>query len=129
MKERIVFLTIDEVLAIHRDQLARYGGREGVRERGLLESALSMPTARFNGEYLHLDLSSMAAAYLFHLAQNHPFVDGNKRVAVVAALVFLMINGSDISASEDSLEELVLKVARGEIGKREIAQFFSDWQI
>ena len=72
------FLTLDEVLEIHRDQIERYGGAAGIRDLGLLQSALAQPSATFGGQYLHADLHEMAAAYLYHLVQNHPFLDGNK---------------------------------------------------
>src|SRR5207245_5063328 len=88
----IVFLDLAEVTEIHRDQIERYGGAHGVRDQGLLESALAMPQAGMAGEYFHTDLFEMAAAYLFHLAKNHPFIDGNKRVAAMAAFVFLAMN-------------------------------------
>src|SRR6266702_1459663 len=95
------FLTTDQVLEIHSDQIARYGGMAGVRDLGLLQSALAQPQATFGGQLLHADLFEMAAAYLFHLVQNHPFVDGNKRVGAVAAIVFLLTNGQDISLSNE----------------------------
>ncbi len=120
----IKFLGFDEVLEIHQDQIQRYGGIDGIREPELLESAITMPMAQFGGVFLHPDLFAMAAAYLFHIAQNHPFVDGNKRVATVAALLFLMLNGKEITATEQDLEEIVLSVARGELGKEGIAAFF-----
>src|SRR5438128_2739268 len=107
------FLTLDEVLAIHLDQLARYGGAAGVRDLGLLQSAIAQPQATFGGQFLHQDLVAMAAAYLFHIVQNHPFVDGNKRVGTVAAIVFLELNGLELDAPEDQLEALVLSVAQG----------------
>jgi death on curing protein len=117
------FLTLDEVLEIHRDQIERYGGSPGVRDVGLLESAVFMPQATFGGQFLHKDLFEMAAAYLFHLAQNHPFVDGNKRVGAVAAFVFLAINGQDLIAPPEDYEKMVLSVACGETGKETIADF------
>jgi death-on-curing protein len=83
-----------------------------------------MPAASFGGEYLHTDVYEMAAAYLFHIIRNHPFVDGNKRTGVVSALVFLILNGVELSADEDSLENMVISVAEGGIGKPEIAMFF-----
>ncbi len=86
------FLTLGEVLEIHRDQIGRYGGAAGIRDLGLLQSALSQPRATFGGEFLHGDLAEMAAAYLFHLVCDHPFVDGNKRVGLVSAIVFLRLN-------------------------------------
>ena len=84
----IRFLRLDEVLALHVDQVARYGGKEGVRDLGLLESAVAVPEASFGGDFLHATLPEMAAAYLFHLAQNHAFVDGSKRVAAAAMFMF-----------------------------------------
>ncbi len=87
------FLTLDDVLAMHDDQLERFGGSAGIRDMGALESAIAMTTATFDGEFLHQDLFNMAAAYAFHIAENQPFVDGNKRTALNAALVILDING------------------------------------
>ncbi len=121
------FLGLQEVLEIHRDQVTRYGGTAGIRDLDLLKSALGMPGATFNGEFLHTDVYEMAAAYLFHLVRNHPFLDGNKRVGAVAALVFLTLNGHDFQAPEDNLAETVLAVARGEIGKSEVTVFLRRW--
>ena len=118
------FLRVDEVLRIHEDQIQRYGGDASIRDPGLLLSAVAMPRASFGGEVLHRDLFEIAAAYLFHLAQDHPFVDGNKRTATAAALVFLDMNGVELEADEDALVELVLAVARGEADKARIAEFF-----
>ena len=88
-----LFLTIDEIVAIHDDQVNRYGGSHGLRDEGLLLSAAAMPEMGFGGEYLHHDLFEMAAAYLFHIVMDHPFVDGNKRAGTAAARVFLRLNG------------------------------------
>jgi death-on-curing protein len=98
-------------------QIARYGGADGLRDRGLLESALAQPKATFAGELLHEDLFSMAAAYLFHIVQNHPFVDGNKRTGLIAALVFLDLNGISIEQDSPDLHDLTMGVARGEVTK------------
>jgi death-on-curing protein len=117
------FLTIDEILEIHTDQIARYGGMAGVRDVGLLQSALAQPQATFGGQFLHADLFDMAAAYLFHIVGNHAFIDGNKRVGAVAALVFLLLNNCDIKATNQELESLVLSVAQGQTEKEAIAQF------
>jgi death-on-curing protein len=119
-----VFLSLEEVLAIHRDQIERYGGADGLRDVGLLQSAVAAPAATFGGEFLHRDLFEMAAAYLFHLTSNHPFVDGNKRVGTVAALVFLDLNGVSFRAGEDDLERIVLAVAEGRMEKPALAEFF-----
>ena len=120
----IEFLTLDEVVAIHRDQIKRYGGSFGVRDWGLLKSAIAMPAATFGGQFLHTDINEMAAAYLFHIVQNHPFIDGNKRVGAVAADVFLALNGVRLKASEDQFAELVLDTARGYLSKSAVSEFF-----
>lgn len=119
-----IFLGLDEVIEIHRDQIDRYGGRTGIRDMALLQSAVAMPQASFSGEYLHTDIFEMAAAYLFHIVQNHPFVDGNKRVGAVAALVFLTLNGVKVRVPNQALVETVLAVAQGKIGKSTAAEFF-----
>src|SRR5438045_7198064 len=115
------FLTIDEVLAIHSDQVRQYGGSGGIRDVGLLSSALAMPRASFGGQYLHPSLHEMAAACLFHLVQNHPFIDGNKRIGLAATIAFLGLNDVCLDSDRDELLEMVLEAARGEIGKPEIA--------
>jgi death-on-curing protein len=120
------FLTLDEVLAIHSDQVRRYGGSGGIRDPGLLQSALAMPRASFGGQYLHPTLHEMAAACLFHLVQNHPFIDGNKRIGLAATIVFLGLNDVWLESDPDELLEMVLNVARGEIGKPEIGVFFRE---
>ena len=123
MSAEPTFLRLTEVLAIHRDQIDRYGGSPGVRDWRLLISALAMPAAAFGSQFLHTDLVEMAAAYLFHLTQNHPFIDGNKRVAAVAADVFLQMNGMKLTATEDEYAALVLAVASGDREKSAVAEF------
>ena len=120
-----LFLALDEALLIHADQIRRYGGSHGVRDLGLLSSALAMPEASFGGLNLHTSLAEMAAAYLFHIAQNHPFLDGNKRAALATALAFIWLNDQRLGAGEGELTELVLGVAAGRIGKAEAAVFIS----
>jgi death-on-curing protein len=122
---RIRFLGLDEVLALHRDQVERYGGTEGVRDLGLLESAVATPEASFNGTYLHGTLPEMAAAYLYHLAQNHPFLDGNKRVAAASMFLFLYMNDLELDCTEDELVELTLGVASSKVTKAEVSVFLS----
>jgi death-on-curing protein len=119
-----VFLTLSEVLEIHQDQIDRYGGEPGVRDLSLLQSAVAMPAAGFGDSYLHRDLFEMAAAYLFHITQNHPFVDGNKRVGAVAAIVFLSMNNVEVTVDEESLECAVLSVAQGKWDKAKVAELF-----
>ncbi len=115
------FLTLSEVLTILRDQIARYGGEFGVRDIRLVSSAIAVPQATFEGKHLHTDLYEMAAAYAFHLCQNHPFIDGNKRVALASALVFLDLNGISIADRDDKLYPLMMSVASGGAQKPRIA--------
>ena len=121
-----VFFELDEVLEMHRRLIERFGGSHGVRDLGLLESAIAMPAAGFGDEYLHKDLFEMAAAYLFHIVQNHPFVDGNKRTGAAVAGLFLTTNAVKFDADQESFEKVVLAVAQGEMEKPEIAQFFRE---
>lgn len=120
------FLTLAEVLAILQDQITRYGGEFGIRDLGLLSSAIAVPQATFGGQALHEDLFEIAAAYAFHICQNHPFLDGNKRVALASALVFLDLNGVTLSDPEDRLYPLMMKVAKGEAHKTDVARTFRD---
>ena len=117
------FLTLAEVMEIQRDQITRYGGATGIRDLGLLKSALGMPSAMFGGEFLHSDPVEMAAAYLFHIVKNHPFVDGNKRSGAVAAMVFLLLNDLEFTASNDELVETVLGVTSGKLEKADVTLF------
>jgi death-on-curing protein len=121
------FLSLAEVLAIHKDQITRYGGAPGIRDIALLKSALGIPAATYGGEFLHVDIFEMAAGYLFHIVKKHPFLDGNKRVGAVAALVFLYLNGFELHASEDDFAEMVLAVAGSEMSKSQVAIFFRNW--
>ena len=118
-----IFLTLDEVLALHVAQLDRYGGASGIRDLALLESALATPAASYQGEFLHGSLYEIAAAYLFHLIKNHPFVDGNKRVALISTIVFLGFNDVALAAEPDELTSLVVGVAEGSESKAEVAVF------
>jgi len=120
------FLTLDEVLALHADQIRRYGGASGLRDLTLLQSTIAMPETSYAGEYLHGSVFEMAAAYLFHLARNHPFVDGNKRTSLISALVFLGLNGQRLDADPTSLYELVEGVASGRGDKAEVAVFLRE---
>lgn len=122
---KLRFLALDEVIALHVDQIERYGGAPGVRDLGLLESAVATPRASFGGAYLHATVPEMAAAYLFHLAQNHAFVDGNKRVAAAAMVMFLYLNDHDLDCDEDDLVTLALGVASGATTKSEAAVFLA----
>ncbi len=107
MKFQPKFLTFEQIIALHRMQIDEFGGSHGVGE-----------------QYLHTDLYEMAAAYLFHFAGNHAFIDGNKRIAALAAAVFLEVNGLTVTADEDEFENLVMGVAQGRVDKKQIAAFF-----
>jgi death on curing protein len=122
----IYFLTFEDILEIHGDQIDRYGGRKGIRDKGLLLSAIAQPYSTFHGQYLHETMQDKAAAYLFHICQNHPFIDGNKRVATVSALAFLSMNDCSIDFNEAKLEKLTLSVATGKAKKPEISAFLSN---
>ncbi len=124
MSTEPVFLSCENILSIHARMIAEFGGAGNVADRGMLESAAALPTASFAGEFLHKSLPAMAAAYLFHICKNHPFTDGNKRTAVVAAEIFLNINGVQLDVSNEDLKELCLGVAAGEISKKEAVIFF-----
>jgi len=119
-----VFLGLDEIIEIHHDQIKRYGGRPGILDIETLKSTVAMPSATFDGNYLHTAIYEMAAAYLFHIVRNHPFVDGNKSTGAVASIVFLMLNGLDFHADENDFEYIVIRTAEGKIDKATIAQFF-----
>jgi death-on-curing protein len=116
------FLTMDELLAVHADQLQRYGGFLGVRDMDTLESALAVPEASMNGHFVHEDLPAMAAAYLYHIARYKPFVDGNKRTGAMAVLVFLNLNGLEVTCEAAELQETVRAAADGELDKASVAK-------
>lgn len=119
-----IFLELDEVLDLHQTSIARYGGDPGLRDMGLLKSAIAQPAASFGGQFLNLDLPSMAATLLFSLVMNHPFADGNKRTGAAAARVFLLINGTHFDPPNKEFEEMVLGVASGQLDKHQAIDFF-----
>ena len=121
------FLDIDHTMRLHRSLIETYGGSEGIRDVGLLHSALAMPQASFGGEFLHRDLFEMSAAYLYHIVQNHPFIDGDKRTGAAAAIIFLSMNDMELIVEEEALVNLVLQVARGAIGKPKITAFMKTY--
>jgi len=117
-----VFLDIEDVLLIHEEQLARYCGAAGIRDAGLLESAVAVPRASAGGEYTHEDLFAMAAAYAFHIAQNQPFLDGDKRTGLLAAIVFLDLNAIVIADPEGTLYGSMIAVAERRLDKSGLAK-------
>jgi len=124
MRGSVIFLSVEQVRLIHSRMIAEFGGDVSIRDMGLLESAAAMPQARFGGEYLHRSLPEMAAAYLFHICQNHPFVDGNKRTAWAAAEVFLLLNHGQFKATNKQIEKMVFGVADGSWSKEQVTEFF-----
>ena len=119
------FLALEEVLLLHEDRIRRYGGTNGVRDLGLLRSAMANAEATFAGEFLHETLFDMASAYLYGICRNHPFLDGNKRTALACALAFLWLNDVAIDADPDALYDLVIGVAEGRVSKSEVASFLA----
>lgn len=124
----IYFLSLNEVLEIHEDQLLQYGGAHGIRNQELLLSALAQPPSQFAGQYLHKDLFEMGSAYLYHLCQNHPFVDGNKRTALASALMFLLSNDIEIEIDNDLEADMVMEVASGKMLKKDVADWFRQYK-
>ena len=111
------FLTTDIVGEVHSRAIERFGGSHGLRDRALLESAVAAPQATYGGESVYADVIEIAAAYLFYLCRNHPFVDGNKRVALASCLLFLRLNGCDPAADGPEWEQLTLDVAGSKLDR------------
>jgi death-on-curing protein len=118
------WLDIDIVLDFHAEQLALFGGADGIRDRGLLESALARPQNKF--AYGERNVATLAAAYGFGIAQNHPFIDGNKRTALASMIVFLGLNGLDLDAPQEAATAMILSLAVGEITEELLARWLSD---
>jgi death-on-curing protein len=118
------WLTSDVVADIHSEQLALFGGPDGIRDRGLLESALARPINRF--AYGETDMAALAAAYAFGLAKNHPFIDGNKRVSLLALIIFLRLNGIEFAPSEADAAAIILALAAGEVEEEGLTRWIRD---
>mgnify|MGYP001581947228 CR=1 FL=1 len=125
--DNIFFLELKEVLKVHAQLIEAKGGSHGIRDTGALISALEMPRSAFGNEYFHKSLFDKASAYLFHIAKNHPFIDGNKRIAFACADLFLLLNGYKLKndkSLEDMYYDFVIEVASShEITKEKIALF------
>ena len=117
------YLSLQEVISLHSLLISQSGGSSGLRDHGALESAVAQPETSFGGEELYPDLASKAAALGHSLIQNHPFVDGNKRIGHAAMEVFLLLNGHEINASVDEQENFIIEVASGKVSRIE----FSEW--
>ena len=120
----IRFLAVDNVNRLHDLTISAHGGAAGIRDSALLDAAVAMPMQSFGGQYLHEGIAAMAAAYLFHICQAHAYVDGNKRTAVLSALAFLTVNDAGPLPSPVELERVTMAVARGELSKGELVQWF-----
>ena len=118
-----LFLTLDEVLSLHAEQIHLFGGSSGIRDVELLQSAIGSVEATFDSAFLHDTVFEMAAAYFYGICRNHPFIDGNKRTAVSVALTFLDMNGIEVDADEDAFYDLVIGVAEGRVSKAAVAVF------
>jgi death-on-curing protein len=119
-----IWLSPELMINIHAEQLAIFGGLAGLRDRGMLESALSRPVNKY--AYGETDLAVLAAAYTFGLARNHPFADGNKRVAFAALIVFLGLNDIDFVVPETHATAIILELAAGNIGEEGLARWIRD---
>ncbi|TLY27478.1 MAG: type II toxin-antitoxin system death-on-curing family toxin [Nitrospirae bacterium] len=117
------YLTLAEVLELHRTVMERWGGAGGIRDINALESALAQPRQSFGGQDLYPDLATKAAALCFSLVLNHPFVDGNKRVGHAAMEVFLLLNGHELRATVDEQEQLMLRLAAGQLKRDALAEW------
>ncbi len=115
------YLTVPDVYEIHANQLALHGGGEGVRDRHLLESAVEAAEASFGGRSFYTDLFEVASVYIYHICQNHPFIDGNKRTALASGLFFLILNGIAINEPVGELYDMMIEVASGRLEKEAIA--------
>jgi death-on-curing protein len=124
-----LFLSVAEVLALHDDQLRLYGGSAGIRDAGALESAVATPAATFDQAFLHEDVFHMAAAYAFHIAENQPFVDGNKRTGLNAALVFLDLNGFLVPDPDMRLYDAMIALSSRALDKPGLARLFRDLAV
>lgn len=122
MKE-IVFLEKDHILRLHENAIRDFGGSTFIRDEKLLESALAQPEATFDGKYLHESIYLMAAAYFFHISQNQPFSDGNKRTGLLVMYTFLKTNGYTLNASNEEIYPILLEVANGILDKNDLANF------
>jgi death on curing protein len=120
------FLDLEDVLELHARGLARWGGAQGIRDQGSLLSAIAQPQATFGGDYVHEDLFAMAAAYAFHIAEAQAFLDGNKRAGVLAAVVFLDMNGFRIPEHEDVVYLAMIEISRRKMTKHQLAGLLRD---
>jgi death on curing protein len=119
----IRFLCVQEAIEIHDQIISSFGGSYGLRDLGLLASAIETPKAKYDKKYLHQSIFDKAAAYLFHICKNHPFIDGNKRTATVCCLTFLEDNNINTEFNESIFVNLIINTAMGKTSKQELSEF------
>jgi len=125
----IKFLDKDTILYFHYDLITRYGGSRGVRDDNLQESALAQPQTTLNGKFLYNNIYEMASAYGYHLCKNHPFIDGNKRITLIAMYTFLYVNGYELNIGEKEMYLLIMGVANNSISKEELTDYIKKYTI
>lgn len=125
MKE-IIFIELQEVIEIQKDLIDRFGGSHGLRDKGLLESAVISPSSTFAGEYLNKDIFEMATSYLYGLTKNHAFIDGNKRVGVYISILFLELNDYEVNLDNDQVYDLGIKTADSTYSKEDIIEILKN---
>lgn len=121
-----IFLDFDRIVQLNRLAVKTFGGSDGIRDKGLIESAICQPQTTFGGQFLHESIYHMAAAYYFHISESQGFSDGNKRTGFLALFSFLKLNDCDLTIPDDYLWPILLEVANGKRSKEELANFLSD---
>ncbi len=120
----VLYLDLPHILAMQEVLIQKYGGLSGIRDKGLLESAIAQPRQSAFGEDIFPDIPAKAAAYAFYLSENQPFIDGNKRIATAAALTFIRLNGLEIHVSEKELYQTMMNLANKRLSREELAEWF-----
>jgi len=126
MDQDISYLTLEQILVIHENQIDNYGGSHGLRDLALLESAVFRPQSTFSGEDLYPTIFDKAAALIHSLIQNHPFIDGNKRTATASTIVFLINNGYELQVDNDAIVKVVLEIAEKKITLQNLSVWLKD---
>lgn len=124
--EKIIFLDIDDVLEIHNTAVEKYGGKKGIRDYNLLNSAINQPRQTYGGRFLYDSIEKMAAIYAYHIAENQPFIDGNKRTAFASSIVFLKLNGYRFLTSNDDVYNVFINLANKSIDKNDLILWYEE---
>ncbi len=125
----MIFISVEQAVVINKLQIELFGGSIGVRDHNLLDAALEMPKQGFGDQYLHDFPFGMASAYLFHIVQNHPFLDGNKRTGLYLCLTFLDLNGWACEMPDKDLENYTVEIAQGKKSKSQIAELLEKYCV